>query len=473
MNKVAKNALVVICSSVLSQLLLFFTTSLIEKRMDVAAFGEVTTVQAMMTYFTLFVAFGLQTYGIREIAKDKNKAKSVVGEIMAFRMLVFFISYTLILFASLCIWKFNHDKVLAILFIIYGLTLVPTALSLDWVYNGMQKMGYNAVYNILKGLIPFVLIFVLLKSKAQLYYVPVFTMLALILGSMYQLYGYFFKEKLTLTLRINKETIVKYISFALPFLISGLLAMINGNVDQLVLSFSRGRTEAGIYGAGYTIIYFIINIVGMIFTPIFPVMIAYFNENAKGKLNELVNKTSKVLAAFIVPVAVGGIILSKQIILLLFKKDVIMAYIPFSILLIYSIILFFRELYGYGLNACNLEKKYVKAVTVSALVNLILNLILTPTYGMNIAAIITLVSEIINFVMMKHYAKELIVVSNMKNIVKVLFPSLLMAAITILLKYFNVYVIINIVISAAAYSAFIFMTKYITISEIKSLLRKG
>lgn len=473
MNKVAKNALVVILSSVLSQLLVFFIASIVGKRLDAAAFGELTTVQAMMTYFTLLVGFGLQTYGTREIAKDKKRINRVVGEILAFRIVIFIISFVVIVVVALCIWKFNHDKVLATLLILYGLTLLPAAISIDWVYSGIQKMEYNSVYNIFKSGVPFILVYIFLKTKNQLYYVPIFTILALIIGSLYQFYGYFFKEKLKISINLDKKAVLGYISFGSPFLISGILAMINGNVDRLVISFFRGRTEAGIYGAGYTIISFLINIVGMIFIPIFPVIITYFNENAKEKLSELMNKTSKILAAFVVPVAFGGIILSREIIILLFGKPYVGAYISFSILLIYVIILFFRELYGYGLNACNLEKKYVKAVAVSSIINLGLNLILTPRYGMNIAAIITLLSEVINFVMMKYYAKEVIIVSNTKNIVKVLFPSLLMAAITILLKYFNINIVINIIISAAAYSSFIFITKYITISEIKSIIRKG
>lgn len=473
MNKVAKNAIVVISSSILAQFLAFLTTSFCGKRLGETAFGELTTVQSIITYFTLFVLFGLQTYGTREIAKDKSGIKTVVGDILVFRIILFIISFVLIAVVALCIWKFNHDGVLAILLALYGLTLLPMAMSIDWVYSGLQKMEYNSVYNVLKSGVPFVLVYIFLKEKTQLYYIPLFTALALIIGVMFQFYGYFFKERLQVKVRLNKRTMLGYINFGLPFVISGLLAMINGNVDRVVIYFSRGSAEAGIYASGYNIIFFLINVVGMIFIPIFPVMISYFHENSKEKLCELMDKTSKILAAFIIPVALGGIILSKQLITLLYDKTYVSAYISFSILLAYVVILFFRELYGYGLNAFNLERKYVKAVAVSAIVNLGLNLVLTPKYGMNIAAIITLASEIINFVMMKQYAKEIIVVSNMKNIVRALFPSLLMAAITLLLKYNNINIIMNIVISAAMYCLFIFITKYITMGEIKSLLRKG
>lgn len=473
MNRVAKNAILVVSSSVLGQLMSFFILSIVGNRLNAAALGEIGTVQAIMTYFTLFVTFGLQTYGIREIAKGKEKISKVVGDILSFRAFLFIISFIVIIVISLGIWKFNHDMMLAELLILYGITLIPSALAIDWVYSGIQKMGYNAIYNILKNAVPFILVYIFLKSSEQIYFVPIFTSIALFIGGIYQFYGYIFKEKLSVVPRLNKETIEAYITYGSPFVISGILAMINGNVDRIVIDFFRGSTEAGVYTAGYTIINFLINIVGMIFIPIFPVMITYFNENSNEKLNELMGRTSKILAAVIIPVATGGIVLCKELIIRLFGKQCASAYISFSILLIYAIILFFRELYGYGLNAANLEKKYVKAVSVSAILNLALNLMLTPKYGMNAAAIITLISEVINFSMMKYYAKDLFVVSNVKNILKVLLPSLLMCVVTVSLKYFNINIVINIIISAAAYSSFIFITKYITISEIKSIIRKG
>lgn len=473
MNKVAKNAILVILSSVLAQLLTFFIQSIVGKRLNAAALGEISTVQAIMTYFTLFVAFGLQTYGTREVAKEKNKTSKIVGEILSFRFILFVLSLIVIVIMSLIVWRIIGDNVLAMLLVLYGATLMPAALSIDWVYSGIQKMEYNSIYNILKSVIPFILVYIFLRKSTELYFIPVFTLIALTIGFAFQILIYFFKEKFTIKLRINKTIVTSYVVFGAPFVVSGILAMINGNVDRIVISFSRGRTEAGIYAAGYNIIYFIINIVGMIFIPIFPVMITYISENAKDKLQELMNKTSKLLAAFIIPVAIGGIILSKQIINLLYDKDFLSANISFSILLVYSVLLFFRELYGYGLNAANLEKKYVKAVFVSAIINLVLNLILTPKYGMNMAAVITLLSEIVNFVMMKYYAREIIKVKNYKNIIKVLIPSILMAALTFGLKYFNINILINIVASMAIYSILIFITKYITITEIKSLIRKG
>jgi len=468
MNRVAKNFLLTISSSLISQVIVFFTGTYYATKIGASYFGTVNTVQAMILYFTMVVLFGLQTYGTREIAKDRENIKQVVGDILIFRFILFILSFAVIVIISSAFE--NNINSIKTLFILYGLTLLPTAMNIDWVFNGIQEMKYNAVYNIIKNIIPFILIYIFLREKSQVYYIPLFTFIALFIGTIYQGYIYFFKKRFTLSINLNKKKFISYVNFGLPFLISGILAMINTNVDRIIIMFTRGSEEAGIYGSAYYIILFLINIETMIFTPIFPLIINYFNNNDRENLKKLMNNTSKIITAFIMPVVIGGILLSKDIIVLLFDKSFIGAYSPFIILLLYALILFFREIYGWGLNACGMEKKYLKTVTISALVNLILNLIFTPRYGMNMAAAITVLSEIINIVMMRYYAKRIIIVSNYINIIKSLFPCFIMAIVIIILKYFNINIVFTIILSAIFYSIFIIITKYITLQEVRRIL---
>jgi O-antigen/teichoic acid export membrane protein len=202
-------------------------------------------------------------------------------------------------------------------------------------------------------------------------------------------------------------------------------------------------------------------------------LVDLFHKKEISKLEKLTDNLAKVVIMVILPITIGGILLSKEIILL-FGQKYITAYLPFSILMIYTFLLFIRELYGYGLNAWHMEKKYLRVVAVSALINLTLNLIFTPRFGMNIAAIITVISEVINFILMKHYAEKVVKINSFKYILKALIPTLIMTAFVLLFKYLNVNIIINIIVAAIVYIAAIIGFKYMSIDEIKSfLLRKN
>ncbi|MCR3759874.1 flippase [Clostridium felsineum] len=465
MNKVAKNFFSMGFSTLVAQFFTFFTGTYAAHVLGKSGFGDITTVQAILLYFSIVVLFGLQTYGTREISKNKDNIKDIVGEITLFRIIVFLISFLIILLLAVVL-SFN-SKSIAWLLVLYSVTLLPNALCIDWVYNGIQEMKYNAVYNVLKSLIPFILIVLFLKNPSQINYYAIFTVVGLLIATIYQFYVYFFREKLKVNLKISLKGIKKYSVYGWPFLVAGVLATINVNVDRIVIRFSWGSSIAGIYASAYYVISFLTNIVTIIFGVVFPLMIRYFNEKDTTALGDLIKNVSKVIIAVIVPIVFGGIILSKEIIILLFGNTYESAYMPFSILLIYSLILFIREIYAYGLNAFNMEKKYLKAVVVSSLFNLIINLILTPKFGMNVAALITVISEVITILIMKYYSDKVIKVSKYTLFLKILVPCIAMSLVTYILKYFNVNIIFNIVISALIYLVFIILFRYFTVADIK------
>lgn len=467
MNKVIKNFFSMGFSTIVSQLVSFLTVTYSAHVLDKSGFGDISTVQAIIVYFSITVLFGLQTYGQREVAKDRTNIGNIVGEITAFRIIIFILSFIVLAFLAF-ILSFN-SKSMAVLLILYSLTLLPNALCIDWVYNGIQEMKYNAVYNVLKNVIPFILIYLFLKKPSQINYYAVFILLGLAVATIYHFYIYFFREKFSLRLKINWSGIKKYTLYGWPFLASGILATINLNVDRIVIRFSWGSAVTGIYASAYTIISFLTNIETIIFGVVFPLMVSYYSDENMTALKDLIKNVSKVVVAVITPIVLGGIILSKDIIVLLFGKVYESAYMPLSILLFYTLILFVREVYAYGLNAWNMEKKYLKAVTISSLFNLIANLILTPHFGMNMAALITVISEGITIFIMKYYSDKIIKVAKYEFYLKILLPCFSMGVVTWMLKYFHVNVVLNIILSAVGYMAFVIIFKYFTVDDIKKI----
>lgn len=469
MNKIAKNFFSVSFSNLISQLLTFAILWYAARRLDVAGYGEFSTVQAIMVYFSLAVVFGLQTYGTREIAKNKDKISTIVGEIISLRIILFLISYFIIFIISLFCSK---DIMLKNLLLLYGVTLLPTSLSIDWVFVGIERMEHNAVYTVIKTFTPFILTFFLVKSVKDINLIAIFTLLGLSIGTIYQYYIYFIKFKFKFKLILEKNKMAKYLIYGLPFVLSGILAMINTNVDRIIIRFTIGNYEAGIYAVSYTVVFFLTNVVTVIFTPILPLMVSYFHSKEMKKLCDLGDNLAKVVVMVILPISFGGVVLSKEIVMM-FGKQYISAFVPFSILMIYVFLLFIREVYGYGLNAWHMEKQYLKVVTISALVNLVLNLIFTPIYGMNIAAVITVISEVINLILMKRYADKVIKINCFKYVLKALLPTIAMTIVVVTLRNLNINVVLNIIVASVVYISAIIGFKYMTITDIKSfLLRK-
>jgi len=465
-KSITKNFLSVGLANLISQFVTFVTVAYYARILSVSLFGKLSLAQSIMIYFTMITLFGFQTYGQREIAKNSDKAEYIVGSIVSIRILISVICFFIVVLIA---FIFSEDTIFKNILLMYGVTLFPLAFNIDWFFSGLKHMEYNAIYSIIKNVIPFILIIIFLKTEKDVLFIPVFYVIGLVIAVAFQSYVYRHKKKLGYKFYFPNKELTSYIKCAAPFLLSGILSMINCNVDSIIIGFLRSDRELGIYSSAYKIIFFITNLMNIVFVPVFPLFISYFNNKNKNLLNDIVDKTCRIVILVAIPISFGGIALSKEIIVLIFGKKYESAYIPLIILLIYVLILFIREIYGYGLNAFNMEKKYLIITAISSSINLFFNLIFIPIYGINAAAIVTILSEVINFLFMKKFFNTVTYTTYLSNIKKVILPTLCMFVSILLFKHFNINVIINILSAIVVYFIGIALFKYVTIDELKNM----
>ena len=244
--------------------------------------------------------------------------------------------------------------------------------------------------------------------------------------------------------------ILTLVKLSFPFFFSGIFATINCNIDTIFLGYMTNPVEVGLYNSAYKIINMLIVIATIIFTPVYPILIElYNNENSINfnKLTNLVNIVRKIIMIISIPILFISFILGKNIISTFYGETYIEASNVLSILLIYVALLYIRELYGYRLNACGLQNKYMKIVCFSAFINIVLNIILIPIWGMIGSAITTLVSEIINLIFMYYISQKYKYIKNVNNyLVKIIVSSLIISIICVFIKtYFSNAILISII----------------------------
>jgi O-antigen/teichoic acid export membrane protein len=468
-NKIVKNFLSTGFASLIGQLFTFLITAYYANIIGAKYYGEVSLAQSIWLYFSMVVLFGIQTYGTRIVATNKDKLKEYIDGLVSFRIAVSFICFLcIILIAFLSNESYNFKVIL----ILFGLSLFPMAFNIDWVYNGIEEMQHNAVYILIKNIIPCVILLIFFRISHNLYLIPLAFFIGMLLASLYYLIYLHKKLRIHFKFTLNCGAYKIYFKAGLPFLLSNLLAMVNGNVDKIIMGFTIDKAQLGIYMAAYAFINFLISFSGLIFNPIFPSLIRAYNNGEKDKLASLGRNISKVITMLVLPITFGGIILSKDIIGFFFKSEEYKSgYIPFCILLIYIFVIYIREIFAYQLNAFNMEKKYMKIVFVSASLNLILNLIAIPYYGMIGAAIVTLLTEFINLIFMRHYAIKVIHTPILRNISVVFIPTVVMSLWVYLLKYYNINLILNIVSAIVIYFILLLIFRVLSIKAITNMVK--
>lgn len=463
-NKLGRNFLSVGIVTLLSQILTFLTVTYLARILSIDYFGKVSLVQSIIVYFSMLTLFGLQTFGTREISKDSSKCEEMVSNVIAFRTIIALVGFLIVIFIASISDKGIEFRNLLIL---YGITIFPLAWNIDWFFSGIYEMHHNAVYNLFKNAIPFLLTIIFVKSKEQIYYLPIFTLLGIVLGVVYQAYIYKVKKEYKYKPYVNKTIFKKYLILGSPFLFSGILSMINCNVDSIMIGFIKGENELGLYSSAYKIIFFLTNLIAILFGVVYPMLTKYFLDIHRQKLQGLYKGLSIAIVFFAVPLCVGGLLLSKEIVVFLFGIKYFKAYIPLRILVIYIMILFMRELYAYSLNAWNKEKTYLKIIFIAAVINLILNGIFIPMFGMTGAAAVTLVSEIFTITMMSINTRKIAKSCYLKEVVRDLPCLITMSIIIIIMKYFKMHLLLIIGAAIIVYCISAILFRYIDIRDIK------
>lgn len=467
MNRVLKNFFSTSVANIIGQLIGFLCITYYTGILMKHNYGMITYAQQYVLYFTTIVLFGIQTVGTKLVVQKDKSYDDLVSELSSFRLIIATIGFIVCTLLSFFI---SADRRFPPILIIWSLIYIPTAYNFDWFFAGIQDMKHNAVYNLFKTVVPAIIIFIFVRQKTDIYIVPTAMVIGVLLGAIYYLIILKMKN-IKVKIKINKELFKKYFFMGLPFLLSGLLSMVNGNIDKVILgSNALEYSNLGIYQAAYNFVNFIVTFIGVIFLTLFPYIVKSHSEGPE-KIKSTLKVVMEIVLAMAIPISIGGFLLADKIIGFFYTSEFTKAAVPFRILMFYIFIFSIREVYAYSLNAFGLEKKYLKIVAVSASLNFIFNMILIPKYSYLAAAYITGITEIVNFIYMRKNIRKIAKFNDFKVVIKILIPSLIMGAFIVVSRNYINNLFIIIILAMIVYAVQLLIFKVLNIKEIKNELQ--
>ncbi|MGL6101444.1 MAG: oligosaccharide flippase family protein, partial [Fusobacteriaceae bacterium] len=131
--------------------------------------GNVEYTNSIVTYFLLFTALGIPSYGIREVAKVRNNKKELSK--VTFELLIILGFTTVLGYALffLLINNINSFKESKLLFLILGSNLLFTNLGIEWFYQGIENQSYITIRFIIVRVLGLISIFLLIKNSESYY----------------------------------------------------------------------------------------------------------------------------------------------------------------------------------------------------------------------------------------------------------------------------------------------------------------
>ncbi|MBU4305734.1 MAG: flippase [Candidatus Omnitrophica bacterium] len=459
-KRILRNFLSLSVTEIISKIITFLATIYLARILEVENFGRINFASAIFAYFLLISNSGLMTLGTREVARNRGVLRIYVGDIIPLRLFLAAISFLLLVLVVFLIPKPLDVK---FLIIFYGFSLFPLALSLEWCFQGIERMEFVGFARVLGCLVYFLLVIGVMKNSAQVLILPYLFLAGNAIASIFLFYV-LIKKFGVIKYNFNPQNWWKLLKQASPMGFAWLMIQIYNNFDTVMLSFMKSDKEVGLYNAAYKIILGLFFIGGIYIISIFPVISKYYKESME-KLKTLLSYSAKLMIILGLPLGVGGMVLAKPIMDFFYGPQYDGGIIAFRILIWYVVVSFICMIYANSLLACNREKKYAMGVAFSAIINIGLNALLIPRFSLKGAAFATVVSEVVLLIYSYIEFNKIIKLEIKKFFLKPLFSAVLMGEILYLNMNKNLFLLIA--IGIGVYVSGLFLTKGISKEDIK------
>jgi len=379
----------------ISRLLKLILIIYVARILGATEYGKFTFALAFVSLFVIFSDFGLSHITVRELSREKKKEKEF-SSIFTLKILLSTGALILMTVGSLFITPDQDIQkviwILAVYILIYSFSEIIYAFL-----RARQQMQYEAWAKILQAIV---------VTGAGFYIILNFP-------SVQNLsFGYLFASSIVLifillffhfkiyhfSLGWDKTIWRKFLAMSWPIGFVAIFATIYNQIDSVMMGYWGQITQTGWYNAAYRIVNVTIVPAVLISQCFYPVLSIAFKES-KEKLQNIWNYQMELMITLAVPLMIGGIALAPGIIDFIYGPSFSPSVLAFQILIIMAGIVFFIYAFSQILIVSNQQKKNFWITFTGAVVNIVLNLILIPKYSLYGAAISTLITMLLIFIL--------------------------------------------------------------------------
>ena len=380
-SKIIKNSIWLTILQVVNTVIPFLTIPYITRVLGTNEYGLFSIALNWILYLQVLVEFGFGLSGSRKVAlmndNDLEKLNKLYNNIISSRILLLIISFILLNFIAFI----SHFSLkIYICIIILFLMILGTTFQLTWLFQGKQDMKFITIINVISRTISVILIFLLVKSKNDIYLYCFLYSITLVLSSLISIIvarkKYCLRFKFSNISQIKKELNDGKYLFA-----SSAMSKIFSGFGVTILGFFSTASLTGIFSAIYKIPY----VLSMFFYPISQAIYPFNSSNFKNGFNYGINSVKKVCVPVFILFSFVSILIvmyRNLIVNILFGSD----YINYSIIVIPLVIQFIFGMINNFLGiqilvASGNTKKYSQAFTIGCISIVVLNIILGKLFG--------------------------------------------------------------------------------------------
>jgi len=318
--------------------------------------GKVAFAYSIVSYFSIFAAFGVANYGIRACAQvrdNKEKLSKIVQEILLINMVLMSFVYIVYFLGIVFIPELKAEKTL---FLISGLNILFTIVGVEWLYKGIEQYFYITIRSIIFKLIAFLLVFTCVKTEADYSAYAFIIILATVGSGVVNLYN--LRKIITIKYFSNYD-FKRHLKPMMTFFITTIAVSFYVNVSVALLGFMQGDEEVGYYNAAYRIKDVMVSIVTSLGAVLLPRLSYYIENNMWDKFNDILSKSTQFIFILSLPLVVFCILFAKPSVLILAGSAYSGSIVPLQVLALIIFIVGLSNLTGIQMLIPLKKEKYL------------------------------------------------------------------------------------------------------------------
>ena len=373
----------------------FGFTILIVRHLGPEAFGQYAAALAFGGMFIFLADLGLSPYLVREVARMRGepggpeRVGELYGAVLPLRLVLSLVAAVVVVAAASLTGR-PPLMIVAIALGGIGLVIYGVQGTSDAVLAGFERLDLSAAAKLINQLV-----FVVFGAAALwlgLSYPGL--MIAAILGAAVIAYlSWRWVRRLGVAPgRPSARSWRALLGASWPFAIGGLALALSYRFDSVLLNIFRGDAETGYYNAVYNLVFTAAFLPYSLNSALYPSLTRHAASLLDG-LPRVCERMIRYLLILGLPIAVSAWVLADRIVPFLFTAAYAAAIPALQIVMIVTPLMFMSDLLGYVAVIQRFERRIARAAIVSTGLNVTLNLVLVPRFGLLAAAVMTVVTE--------------------------------------------------------------------------------
>jgi O-antigen/teichoic acid export membrane protein len=389
----------------------FLATAYLARVLGKSGFGAISVGLSVLNYALVLSNAGLSLYGTRKIASNPGET-GITSEILSARMVLTVFIFLLTFCITLLLLGFSETGYIIIAYLLY---MFAASVMLEWFFVGIQKMGIVSFAKIAGTAVYLVLLFFLIHERED----ALLTGFAWTFGGLVSSFILFYSfHRLGFTFRINltKADVIKVIKSAFPLGAASYISQFLVAFPVIYIAYIAGNPEAGLFSAAFKIISFFL-ILDRVFVTIFLPKITMVIANKESSLEEIFNKTLKVIVFPALSAFMILFMFSDKIIITVFGTDYTGAILIFKLLLIYFLFTIINSVFANTLIGMMKEKIYTFSLIIALGFFFILTFLFKPFIGYYAVIYSFIIIDIISLAYLINHLNKEIDINIFRNII--------------------------------------------------------